>query len=425
MRIRMKIHNTNWRVRKSAILLFFCFIPFFQPGCIDSFIAYNINSAIYEVVRFLFNSSKLAISVIVVTLTIVKMMNNRRERNKKTVLFPYFFISSCLVIVSNVYNHFGIGSVFVGIYEIGFLCLCELAVEKGDGLFLKVLMAFFGVYSIIGACSAFIFPNGFNHAADIHYAIFFLGSKNASVNAYLLFLMVYSGVFYLRNNILPVGSFLYALLFLLSGFVMQSSSTIISLGLLILFYIVYGVLKRERFIRPWISFVVVILGLLFIYFGSASPRIVHLLSYLGRDITYSGRTILWKQAIDYFHASPILGGGSRITFSNFSGTIQYGAHSQYFDRLAKYGIISFAGMIAAMVMTERLLITSENKKLTSLIGVIFSVFLFRIGFDSYNFAYIIVICYSILSLVNKSEQEFGLRNNRKSYHFRRIRGNLR
>lgn len=406
MLIRIMIPNKIKRENIESIFVFLCISTYFKPGCIDNFITYNINYATNEFIADLFTVSKLFVSILAVTLIIAKMIVTNDRRIFHTVLFVPFLISSSFVTASNIYNHSGIGSVLVGLYEIGFVCLCELLLEKGEDYFIHTFLSFFFIYSLIGAFSILFFPNGFNHVNDIHYAIYFLGSKNAAVNPYLIFLLTYLGSEYLKNGALPVKGLIYAIFFLYTGFVMESSSTIISLGILIIFYIVYGVLKCERIIRPWISYVIAVITILFAYLGSALPQIVKILSYFGRNITFSGRTILWRQAIDCFFNSPVFGKGSLITFNNFSGVIQNGAHSQYLDRLAKFGIITLSGMVVAFSLVEWRLITSSRKKMASLLGTIFSIFIFRIGFDSYNYCYIIVICYCIISLINQSEKKY-------------------
>ena len=191
---------------------------------------------------------------------------------------------------------------------------------------------------------------------------------------------------------------------------MQSSSTIFCL-LLILAYYTLEVVSFEKFIlKPWISFIVVISGILIIYIGASNFRVIaNLVDMLGRDLSFSGRTTLWEQAIRYFKDSPIIGKGVDIFFYNYSGYVQNSAHSQYLDRLAKYGIIAFSTFLYSIVNIEVILNQAKEKHLASIMGLLFSVYLLRMGFDVVNFDYFICIAYLIseVTCFQKDKQKNG------------------
>ena len=380
-----------------------CLIPFYQPGCIDSFVLYGIKPSLFSLVGKMFTAMRLLISCGAITVFIIKI--NEIIRKNSGWLFVIFFVNILTVVISGVVNHARPTTLISYMYDVGLLCIYELLICYSYRSFIKLQTILYGGMSIIGAASVIAFPHGFNHAYDIHRAIYFLGSKNASINVYIIFLMIFFGKHLIESDTLPKRSIFYLAVFMATGLVMQSGSTILCVLGLAAVYVYYGVMNGRIRIPPLLPSGGIAFVITAIYYGTSSPYIVRILTMLGRDLTFSGRTILWRQALRYFKSNVWFGAGMDIVYKNFSGMTQYSAHSQFLDRLAKYGLIQFIVFIGSLVYTVLMLSRSRSTKLSSMLGLLLALYILRMGFDVYSLYYIFTIAYITKLLVHGSEDD--------------------
>lgn len=368
-----------------------CLIPFFQPGCIDSFILYGINTTFFTLLGKFFTALRMLISIFTIFIFLLNI-NRIKKRTNKWV-FTLLLLNVLLVALSGLINSARITVMLSYLYDVGVLCLFELLIYRRKNFFLNAIIYLFGALSWIGAISVILFPNGFNHAHDIHNAIYFLGSKNASINVYIVFLMSLWGKSIYEGKELPSRSIIYLAVFFLTGVMMGSGSTIVCVLGLTCIFVNYRILRGKIVISPIIPFSIVIIIVVIIYLGSSFQFILDVLEWIGRDTTFSGRTTLWKQAIKYYNQNILFGSGMDIVYRNFSGTIQYSAHSQFLDRLAKYGLIPFLAFCASILYMEKQLVFSKGKKISSMLGLFIALYILRMGFDVYSLYYIFTIAY--------------------------------
>ena len=397
------------RINLIECLEVLCLIPFFQPGCIDGFILYGINVSFFNLLGKCFTLLRLLISLCSILVLIFKINKVRKTIN--IWLFSLLLLNILLVAFSGLVNSARITVMLSYLYDIGILCLFELLIQRGNKFFLNAIIILFGVLSWIGAISIILFPNGFNHAHDIHNAIYFLGSKNASINVYIIFLMALWGKALSEGRELPDQSILCLAVFFLTGIVMGSGSTIVCVLGLTCIFLNYRVLRGKIVISPIISFSIVTAIIVSIYLGIQYQFILNVLDRLGRDSTFSGRTILWKQAIRYFKENTLFGSGMDIVFRNFSGTIQYSAHSQFLDRLAKYGLIPFLAFCASILYMEKQLLFSKDKKNKTMLGLFIALYILRMGFDVYSLYYFFILAYLCNVLIGNKEKRMKDKTN--------------
>lgn len=390
----MKQHRL--KINKQEVLYFLLLIPFFEPGCIGSFIEYNINTSLYNAIGTVFALGRYLVSCIGFILFIKEFTS---RKNSTSTLFNLLIVITLFSTLSNIINKTSLNAILSGAYEIGFICICETLASKGYKKFIHVQLALLGVLSFLGATSILIFPHGFNHAKYTFFAIYFLGSKNASINIYIIFILAYLGYQYEKNKKLSIKGLIILTLFLITGFLTESGSTIVCLIILMAYYALRIVSFDKFSIRPWIPFAGVAFAIVVIYIGTNFNFINSIVTTLGRDLSFSGRTALWDDALSYFRSSPIFGVGIEAKFHNYSGVIQHSAHSQYLDRLAKYGIIAFILFIVVIIRTEKKLCIAKNRNIASVFGLIYTVYVLKMGFDTYDFKLLIMVIYLIEEII--------------------------
>ena len=80
------------------------------------------------------------------------------------------------------------------------------------------------------------------------------------------------------------------------------------------------------------------------------------LGIFGRNLSFTGRTDLWEQAIYKFRTHFLFGSGVNTYYVLATGAIQPHAHSSYLDMLSKYGaivFICFCGIIISISIKMR------------------------------------------------------------------------
>ena len=383
-------------------LALLCLIPFFQPACIDSFVLYGIKVSLFSLIGKCFTAMRLAISCSAILLFCLKINEIKRKMN--FTMFSILLSIILLVAVSGIVNSARVTVLLSYVYDIGLLCLFELMILHGRNSFLKIITKLFGALSFLGAASIIAFPHGFNHAYDVHNAIYFLGSKNAAINVYIIFFMALWGEALHDGTRMPKRSVFYLVIFMLTGVIMGSGSTMVCVLGMACIYVNFGSLHGKITIAPIVPFAVIVVAIVAVYVGSMSPLILHLLEMMGRDTTFSGRTILWRQALRYYNNNVMFGAGIDIVYHNFSGIVQYSAHSQFLDRLAKYGLIPFIPFVASFVYMEKQLMFTKLKKMSSMLGLFIALYLLRMGFDVYSLYYIFTIAY-LCNLFTRKEDD--------------------
>lgn len=385
------------QVKKRVILFYtLLLLPFFEPGCIESFVELNIRAGLFTTIGSLFALCRYLATLVGLLLFIKKFAAGKRTVSN---LFKIVLAITVLAMFSNLINGASTAAVVSVVYEIGFICICEVLVSKGYKTFIYVQLVLLGVLCLLGAASIVLFPHGFNHAPYVEFAIYFLGSKNAAINYYLAFLLAYWGIQYERDGKLSKAGLLLLGVFLLTAFITSSGSTIVCLLVITAYFIIRIVSLDGFYVRPWIPFAIIVFFIIVIYMGIQFNIISTVISLLGKSQNFSGRTVLWNQAIQYFKQSPLFGVGINTDYFNTSGVIQHSAHSQYLDRLAKYGLISFIFFLLLIFRTECDLCKAKNKTIASVFGVVYAVYILKMGFDTYNFRLFIMVTYLIEELM--------------------------
>ncbi len=369
-------------------------LPFFEPLSFNLFVRFGYYARFFSAVADLFLLGRLFAASWAFLYCLRKYVIRELVCDKAAVLF---FLHVLLMAVSCVVNG-SIGAGIAGqIYNyLGFILLCGIMMRRSPELFLESGLLMFGTLSLIGCASIFIHPHGWIKADDAYYL---LGGKNTAFPYYFCFIFSYFALKgFFRREVPRIGWLI--VIFTAGAVVADSSSSTACLLLLLVVYIATQYfLPVMRGVKPWVLAVILAVLMISIYMGTVFAPLQSLIKSLGRNATFTGRDVLWTQAVDYLKAHPLFGSGEHLTFTLKSGTVTNHAHSQYLNRLAKYGAVPFIFLILGLFVLFRRLLFAKKKLLFNLIGTCVVIYLLHMCFDDYSYNFFL---YTVMTAVGLS-----------------------
>ena len=112
-------------------------------------------------------------------------------------------------------------------------------------------------------------------------------------------------------------------------------------------------------------------------------------AFLGKDLTLSGRTLIWSHAFDMIAQRPLLGYGASSIWSGFFGTIDTFAnyrpphsHNLYIETLLRFGLVGLVLMIIGLLrLIGQLIVTDGKTWQSSFLFLLFFVHFIRSPFE--------------------------------------------
>lgn len=294
------------------------------------------------------------------------LVNNRKITYNSALISILIIVFILINILPARYSMFPDTSIKVGlsrsvILVIGLLlCIQGISYEKGIKylLYSSMIHSFFTLFS-------YFFPNIFSNniltllPVDIRYESLKFSSYNLysgitnqiginSVYMSIGIAIMYSHLLSNKNNNTLIKKIILIILcitLLLTG---KRGSLVASIIAALIISFIDAKLKGKsgflKVIRNIGILIVLIVFLIYILPEAAAP-FKRFLDRIDGDMT-SGRTALYKNALDLFKEKPLLGWGAGV-FSNLYGT---GVHSLYIQLLAEHGVIGFITFITIIII---------------------------------------------------------------------------
>lgn len=231
---------------------------------------------------------------------------------------------------------------------VGLACFLSLYAKRNFRVLVQASFYLFFFYTICEFASI-VLTNGQGLIPDqpANARTFFFGGKN-SIFMYGL-LAITSTVLWSTSRPEPGWKLLPPAISAAYCFMAQvigSASSTVFFGLAIIVTLFWTI--RKKTIRH--SYNVILLAIFFLLFFvvvvfQQTDMLGFILESAGRSSTFSGRTGLWDQAVEYVVASPIFGSGADIQYYLSRSAVEH-AHSFFLDGAAKYGVL-YIGLIFA------------------------------------------------------------------------------
>lgn len=311
----------------------------------------------------------------------------RNPKREKSDWFIFILLHIFLMLLSGIFNGVtDLGQIRRMFCLLGFCLLCVELIGHSKELFIWAGATVFALYSLFGTVTVFLFPKGFFNAATTYSAIYGLGAKNNAFPWYFAFLFFAFLMFCFEKKrqcyLIPVAG----LVTIASGIITGSVNTVLCLSLAVILF--FGVKLFGKWVgklHPLVLLGAFIIMVLLLYTGIASKLLEGILESFDRSATFSGRDLLWSQAWERFKEHPLFGAGWECEFTLRSGRIASHAHSQWLDKLAKYGLLQAIALILSLYITFRRAARASNKNEVNVGILLLLIYMLHMSFDVYNY----------------------------------------
>lgn len=359
------------RINNKTVSYILCCFPFFELFTLEMLIARGVLTGVLSLITAGFSVARLLISLYMIARVFARNLCSITYTAWGIIAFSFFRVISSLI-----NGTFGMGLVLAAISYIGFVMVCEWMIYESKQDFYKAVFLLFGIYAIVGAISIFAFPNGFFDAATKAQAVYFLGSKNSSFDYFLIFMLLLVIRSFEQTDNLPRFTEIIVLFFLIAEVICDSSNAMLCLAILMcmLFMVKYTKNIYSCCSPAILVTAVFILGFM-IVFGSTSNLLRSVVAIIGRDLSFSGRDTLWKQALEVVARNPLAGAGVNSSFVLATGAKASHAHCFYLDVFAKYGVFCFGAIMAMITGVMKKISNVKRDKRIVTIGAFVFVYL--------------------------------------------------
>lgn len=394
----MKRNRSVVSVSYQAILFFVLLFVFFPPMSLNLL---SRKMAVWKLADYFYDVAKL----LAASLAYVMWLYNRRRDLSRVLVFLVLHLG--MMAVACVVNGSATVNVLRYYYaDIGFCLLCAELLRTNRDRFLRVALAVFAVYTAWGIGTIYLFPKGFFSASSTYDAIYGLGAKNNSFPFYFAFFFFLFVRYLQQEKRLPLRVPVLIAAAILAGIICESVNTILCLGLTLVMYVLCTRFKSVLIrLNPRAIFAVFAAVIAMVYIGTEWDALQELLARLGRSVTFSGRDVLWGQAFDHLEDHPFFGNGYFTYFTLRSGVQTPHAHSQWMDKLAKFGAVQGVFLVAALWQLLRQVKTGKDRLKLYTLSFMLLIYMLHMSFDTYNYNFFTMFILVINSLSRKDPRK--------------------
>lgn len=254
--------------------------------------------------------------------------------------------------------------------------LGDAVTRKHPLLMLTTILVVSSAISVINLWSIFAFPEGIEPAGKYYYLV---GHRNWAITAILP--SIFASLIFddYRGKRLSLCSICMTVIGY-TQLVMAYSAT--SIAILTASLAIYGMLLLPKMRSP-----LTLCSYLAIYivsfFAIVILRVQHLFSFiivdiLHKDLSFTGRTSIWDQALQAFATNPVLGTGKDVFTVN--GQKISSAHNMLLETLVQGGILGLSSFLMMTVCTAVHLFKTRRALSSALLSLVIGAFIL-VGFS--------------------------------------------
>lgn len=241
-----------------------------------------------------------------------------------------------------------------------FSLMIGYSIERGKFKALNVLANIFGAYIVLNFITVVLFPDGI-YTYRTEYtsaAVYFLGHRNSMIK-FAIPAICFSGAY----DMLCDGKVRIRSIVLVAATVISVFLTVSTTGMIVsvLFCIAYLLWRKKSRLIYWLvnNYAVIAINLGFFVFivVLGYQRIFErfISDFLGKSLTFTGRTLLWSRILVHIVQKPFLGYGILNT-SEMTAILSYSnvsAHNLIADFLMRGGIVTVAILIVLLIIIQK------------------------------------------------------------------------
>ena len=276
----------------NRMLFFLLIFPFLEPLLFKEYFRIDLIFSVYKVFSFF----------IILFLYI--------EMNNFSKLDIAIFFNEIILLVITLYNNGDIIKMAGPmISRLSFVMLTEVAIRKINIDFIEITYKICCIYMYINFITVIFFPDGVIKP-DNWTPVYFLGIDNRFI--FTLFPLIVFSLIVSLVKYNKITFYVYFIIFLVLIMFLYLWSIGAALGIILLiFYLIfiYPTKLNKKINYNILIVTIIILNLLTVYFQIQNYFSYFIVEILKKDITLSGRTILWNQIMEIIKNNFIFGIG--------------------------------------------------------------------------------------------------------------------
>jgi len=335
-------------ISSNELLIMILLFPFFKTSGFD----------------FLGGLSPICNAMIAIECTIFFLINLVERRfttfGKYIVLFSVWTYVIAPLISGN-----GSPGLFYLFDALGLLSFFDIGFSVHPSKMIKATAHLFAVMITLNALMVLLIPDGF--LAEDGARCYLFGIRTG------FSLFIIPGIlFNLVNDKYKGKTSFYTLLTFLAGGYSLLAKWVVTGLLELLLIVVLLMLMRKKTIATKINLVWVAISLFIVDFSitimGSSLQIMNAIAILlNKDVTFSGRTLIWAKVIEALSGSPIAGLGAHSTVT--IGLTQRSAHNQWLHFAMEGGYVAMIIVVIAVIFSCITLFKSKNSKWYTVVAI--------------------------------------------------------
>lgn len=286
-----------------------------------------------------------------------------------------FLVAACLfaasMIFSSVLNNVSpiraLSSMVLPLLGEIFLIECSANGKRRMSHWISTTKIVMLLYTCINTLTVILFPGALYANTNGFYVCWFLGEDNAAVRYYLLAIVL---CFCDAASAQGTGKYrkkMYFAGFAVLHFVFYSFYQSIGTGMICsAIFVVLIFAANIKKIPIKLYFVAIVAAVVIIFSTNGLERLAPLFEAIGRDVTLTGRTIIWANVISLVMQKPIFGWGIREGEAT-AQLIAYrqvirSAHNTYLNILFQGGLVAIAFFVVMAVLGFGRIVKCRNNK---------------------------------------------------------------
>ena len=339
--------NDKSNVLNNPIIIALLILPLIEPSGVEDMSVFL--GGIWRYIHLSFVFFK-AFSFFVVTLISIKRIN----RFNKTVYIIMIY-QAMIAIVTIINGTIALSHFIVLFTPIIAVWLADYYLSSGNiKRFIQVFSLMLCIVVVLNFISILIWSDGIYIDDRGWKANWFLGYRNRFIYYFLPAIFLCGISQYIIKG--KMGMMFYFLLIIIvaSSFMVQSTTTMISMVFVGVMVLLFENRNLPKIITIWNEFIVsFVISILFVFFSYQKYFSDYIIRFLGKDATFSNRTMIWERAVADFFKKPVFGNGF-VSYDNlFIGWTVGQMHNMFMDILVTGGIVLMVVFIILVLITHR------------------------------------------------------------------------
>lgn len=321
-------------------------------------------------------------------------------------------ISNCSIIILLIYISIGVCTIFgqkdyfsllkVAGTSFGFALFTDFMLQRNPDIYFKAsITTLIILFSINFITIIIYYPTGMYEMEKIVGDLYFMGHDNGMIYN-LIPLSALSLLYaYLKKGKFVTWYTICALFLLFASVIyVQSATGIIEGILLLLLVFMYDNKYLSRIIKPSILiFIYLLFNVLIVFMRIQNYFSWFIVDMLGKDLTFTGRTILWDYTIYKVMKNHFMGYGTGVVIPGTNNHTYPHCHNLLLDFLFKGGIFALIFFILLLCVFSKYYYRVVDKKIAKLILIPLFILLFgeitsAVPYKIYFWSFFVLIQYA-------------------------------